>query len=231
MAFFIFGTFVCGALLFFVSIFTDIVAHYVELVRYDIALSAMCSSTDVLLCGSLVVLLAKSRTGTRAANRLLNKLMLYTIHTGLMTSVNAILSMILVLTLPRSSIFVMFYYIGARFYSVSLLGTLNARASLRAQAENMGQLSLPNIQITAPTTPKRTFSDPSTPDLDRNDTPSTCNSLSSGETRVYCDGHRCYVLPPDVELGLYHAPVNPDIYAQDTLGVGSNIRAEYMATS
>ncbi|EIW57476.1 uncharacterized protein TRAVEDRAFT_37938 [Trametes versicolor FP-101664 SS1] len=196
----------------FDSVLTRTVAGYVALVPFDIALSAMCASTDVLLCSSLVTLLARSRPGTVGANRLINKLMLYTVHTGLVTSVNATLALILAVVMPTSSIFVMFYYIGARFYSVSLLGTLNARASLRWQAQNMGQFPLPDIQITAPVTPKRTLSDsmPHFHELSLGlqcDTPSTYESISSGETRVYetrvyCDGHRCYALPPDMELGL-----------------------------
>lgn len=212
MAIFVTVTFVCAVLLFFKTVLTRTVAGYVALVPFDIALSAMCASTDVLLCSSLVTLLARSRPGTVGANRLINKLMLYTVHTGLVTSVNATLALILAVVMPTSSIFVMFYYIGARFYSVSLLGTLNARASLRWQAQNMGQFPLPDIQITAPVTPKRTLSDsmPHFHELSLGlqcDTPSTYESISSGETRVYetrvyCDGHRCYALPPDMELGL-----------------------------
>ncbi|KAI0649208.1 hypothetical protein C8Q79DRAFT_924527 [Trametes meyenii] len=138
------------AVLFVKSILTDTVAQYVFLAPFDLALSAMSASTDVLLCSALFILLFKSRTGTAGANRLINKLMLYTIHTGVLTSIFAILSMIMVLVLPRTSLFVMFYYIGARLYSVSLLATLNGREGLRVEAEKMGQLSLPNIKITSP---------------------------------------------------------------------------------
>ncbi|KAI0635848.1 hypothetical protein C8Q77DRAFT_1099950 [Trametes polyzona] len=215
MSLFIAATWVCSVVLFLKSILTDTVADYVSLVPFDIALSAMSASTDVLLCSALVILLASARTGTVGANRLINKLMLYTVHTGLLTSVNATLSLIFVITLPRSSIFVMFYYIGARLYSVSLLGTLNARARLRMQAQNMGQFSLPDIQITEPGSPKRSLSEslsrPHQVDLSvQCDTPSTFGSISTDATRVFCDGHRCYVLPPDVEFGIWQAHLDFD---------------------
>ena len=67
--------------------------------------------------------------------------------------------------LPTTAIYVMFYYIGTRctciptehefylglllmlvaVYSISLLATLNARESLRMQAERIGHVSLPHL--------------------------------------------------------------------------------------
>ncbi|OJT03385.1 hypothetical protein TRAPUB_6054 [Trametes pubescens] len=112
------------------------------------------------------------------------------------------------LSKKKSLLVVMAIFVTITFvYSVSLLGTLNARESLRWEAQNMGRFPLPDIQITVPVTPKRTLSD-SMPHFHglslglHCDTPSTYGSISSGDTRVYCDGHRCYALPPDMELGL-----------------------------
>ncbi|KAI0368640.1 hypothetical protein BV20DRAFT_1053832 [Pilatotrama ljubarskyi] len=209
MAAFIMSTWVFAIVLFFKTIMTDAVAEYVP---FDIAMSAMTASTDVLLCGALVILLSRSRTGTVGANRLINKLMLFTVNTGLLTSVYAILAVVMVLVSPMTSFFVMFYYIGARLYSVSLLATLNSRASLRMEAERMGERSLPDIQITTPESSTPSGSGSSSRQHEfvvsmECHTPSTFDDgISVDGSRVYCDGHRCYMLPPDVELGTYHMP-------------------------
>ncbi|KAI0833336.1 hypothetical protein BC628DRAFT_13923 [Trametes gibbosa] len=143
-------TFVCGDFglaftVFMKSLMTTDVKDYIGLTRFDIALSSVTASTDVLLCGTLVSLLAMSRTGSAGANRLINKLVLYTINTGALTSFCAVASLITVVILPTTSVYVMFYYIGARLYSVSLLATLNARESLRIQAERIGHVTLPRL--------------------------------------------------------------------------------------
>ncbi|KAI0787720.1 hypothetical protein C8Q74DRAFT_1197293 [Fomes fomentarius] len=124
---------------------------------WDIAMSAMTASTDVLLCSALVLLLSTSRTGTEGSDRLINRLMIYAVRTGLFTSLYATLSLIFVLIMPAVLLFVMFYYIGSRFYTVSLLATLNAHQSLRVQAERMGERTLPEIQVTQRLTNKHSM--------------------------------------------------------------------------
>ncbi|KAI8980116.1 hypothetical protein BD414DRAFT_538500 [Trametes punicea] len=156
---FIVATWAFSVVLFAKTIHTSTVTEYVLLIPLDIALSTMSASTDVLLCAALVILLSRSRTGTAGANRLINRLVLYSVHTGLLTSVNAVMSVIMVLAVPTSSLFVMFYYIGAQLYFVSLLATLNAREGLRIQAERMGHRSLPEIQVTVSAVPKQSLAD------------------------------------------------------------------------
>ncbi|OSD06474.1 hypothetical protein PYCCODRAFT_1474612 [Trametes coccinea BRFM310] len=137
LAVFLLADLALAATLFVKSLMTDTVSDYIKLQAFDIALSTVTATTDVLLSATLVTLLVRSRTGSPRSNRLINKLMFYTINTGLMTSFCAVLSLIMVLVSPATSIYVMFYYIGAHLYSVSLLATLNARAALRAQAQNL----------------------------------------------------------------------------------------------
>ncbi|EIW57448.1 uncharacterized protein TRAVEDRAFT_72542 [Trametes versicolor FP-101664 SS1] len=148
--------------LFMKSLTTKNVIDFIGLTNFDIALSSVTASTDVLLSATLFTLLALSRTGSVGANRLINKLVLYTINTGALTrqvsfdidgiyvnagacSFFAVVSLITVIIMPTTSVYVMFYYIGARLYSVSLLATLNARESLRIQAECIGHVTLPRL--------------------------------------------------------------------------------------
>ncbi|KAI0635817.1 hypothetical protein C8Q77DRAFT_1155579 [Trametes polyzona] len=127
------------------SIMTHNVQDFIGLTSLDVALSSVTASTDVLLSGTLVILLAMSRTGSAGANRLIYKLVLYTINTGALTSFFAVVSLVTVIIMPTTSVYVMFYYIGTRLYSVSLLATLNARESLRIQAERIGHVTLPRL--------------------------------------------------------------------------------------
>ncbi|KAI0749391.1 hypothetical protein C8Q80DRAFT_1269277 [Daedaleopsis nitida] len=149
MGLFVLVTWAFAIVLFIKTVTTQTVAEYIALAPLDIAMSVMAASTDVLLCGAMVFLLSTSRTGTQGADRLINKLMLYTVNTGLLTSFFAILSIITVATLPTTSLFIAFYYIGSQMYTVSLLATLNARLDLRMQAAQMGECTLPEIEITA----------------------------------------------------------------------------------
>ncbi|PIL35680.1 hypothetical protein GSI_02410 [Ganoderma sinense ZZ0214-1] len=131
-----------GLLLFMKSVSTPSLAEFISLIPFDIALSTVTTVTDVLLCGTLVTLLAMSRTGSVGADRLINRLLFYTINTGLVTSVCSVASLITVLAIPEAAVYVMCYYIGSRMYTVSLLATLNVREGLRLHAERLGQGSL-----------------------------------------------------------------------------------------
>ncbi|KAI0707421.1 hypothetical protein C8Q76DRAFT_800747 [Earliella scabrosa] len=165
LAIFVAADFALGLLLF-VKRQTESLEEFGALTAYDIALSATTTVTDVLLCGTLVTLLIKSRTGNAGSNRLIKKLLLYTIHTGAVTSLCSIMSLITVIVLPTTALYVMFYYIGSRMYTVSLLSTLNARQGLRTAAEHhYAPASLPRLTTVRSTRHsedgrKRTVSEP-----------------------------------------------------------------------
>ncbi|KAI8980122.1 hypothetical protein BD414DRAFT_579724 [Trametes punicea] len=74
-------------------------------------------------------------------SRLINKLLLFCLNTGLLTTVCAIIALAMLVSFPGTSLYVIFYFMGGRLYSISLLGTLNARADLRRQMEASGHLS------------------------------------------------------------------------------------------
>ncbi|KAH9902918.1 hypothetical protein C8Q73DRAFT_778030 [Cubamyces lactineus] len=161
----VFGDFGLAFTLFLKSIMTVDVEDYIGLTSLDIALSSVTATTDVLLSTTLVILLAMSRTGSVGANRLINKLMLYTINTGSLTSICAICSLIAVIILPTTAIYVMFYYIGTRLYSISLLATLNAREGLRIQAERIGHVSLPRLSSVSCKSPGKRLASVVTPQV------------------------------------------------------------------
>ncbi|KAI9057309.1 hypothetical protein FKP32DRAFT_1374957 [Trametes sanguinea] len=106
-----------------------------------IALNSVSAVTDFLLSGSLCYLLVRSRTGSAGTSRLINRLLLFCLNTGLLTTVCAITALAMLVSFPGSSLYVIFYFTGGRLYSISLIGTLNARADLRRRMNATGHLS------------------------------------------------------------------------------------------
>ncbi|KLO17951.1 hypothetical protein SCHPADRAFT_900136 [Schizopora paradoxa] len=86
--------------------------------------------SDISIAGTLVFLLRKSRTGFKRTETLVNRLVMFTINTGLITSMCAIMALVSVLAWPNTFLYIAFYLLISRLYTNSLLATLNARASL-----------------------------------------------------------------------------------------------------
>ncbi|KAJ3515202.1 hypothetical protein NLJ89_g1902 [Agrocybe chaxingu] len=106
---------------------TDANNRYHTLVQYAQG-SAMAG--DILLAGTMVYLLYTSRTGHKHSNSMINKLMLYAINTGAVTSICAILTLMCVLAFPGTYIYGAFYFCVGRLYVNSMLASLNARKPL-----------------------------------------------------------------------------------------------------
>ncbi|KAI9460427.1 hypothetical protein HD554DRAFT_2028738 [Boletus coccyginus] len=98
----------------------------------SMSVNAVAVAGDVLIAASLCILLQRSRTGFRRSDSLINKLMLFSINTGLLTSICAIASLVSIIAWPDTFIYIAFYFCLGRLYCNSLLATLNARKLLRA---------------------------------------------------------------------------------------------------
>jgi len=66
--------------------------------------------TDVLLAGILCTLLNLSRTGFRRSNAIIDKLITFTVNTGLLTSLCVLASLISLLVSDNTFIYVLFFY-------------------------------------------------------------------------------------------------------------------------
>ncbi|KAI0034717.1 hypothetical protein K488DRAFT_44898, partial [Vararia minispora EC-137] len=93
----------------------------------SLAINGVTAFTDVLITTCLVYLLQRSRTTFSQTNTLITRL----VNTGLLTSIDAVLSLITILAKPDTLIYLGIYYIIGRLYSNSFLATLNSRTSLR----------------------------------------------------------------------------------------------------
>ncbi|PWN50293.1 hypothetical protein IE53DRAFT_330530 [Violaceomyces palustris] len=85
--------------------------------------------TDVLITGSLVFTLNKSRTGFAATDDIITKLIRLTLQTGMLTSAFAIIDIVLFLA-STTTLHLVFNLPLAKLYVNSLLSTLNARVVL-----------------------------------------------------------------------------------------------------
>ncbi|TBU23947.1 hypothetical protein BD311DRAFT_672889 [Dichomitus squalens] len=86
---------------------------------------------DVLIAGALCTILARCKTGFRKTDSVVRTLIMYSINTGLLTSLCALSCLITYATMPNNFIFIAFYFVLPKLFLNSLLATLNAREALR----------------------------------------------------------------------------------------------------
>ncbi|KAI0723430.1 hypothetical protein C8Q76DRAFT_395199 [Earliella scabrosa] len=112
----------------------------------SICMNVFAAAADVLIAAILCTLLHTSRTNFARSNTLINKLIIFAVNTGLLTSVCACISLITFFTLPNSFVYICFYFLIGRLYSNSLMATLNARKSLREASSHDASVSLREMQ-------------------------------------------------------------------------------------
>ncbi|KIP12549.1 hypothetical protein PHLGIDRAFT_124074 [Phlebiopsis gigantea 11061_1 CR5-6] len=100
---------------------------------------------DFFIALALIMYLQKSRTGWKAMDQLIDTIILYTIESGLLTSVVAILSLICWVTMSNNLIFLALHFTISKLYANSFLATLNARKTLqqRSHKSSTGDNQLP----------------------------------------------------------------------------------------
>ncbi|TBU53303.1 hypothetical protein BD310DRAFT_888002 [Dichomitus squalens] len=83
--------------------------------------------TDLVLTGSLILFLQRSRTGFTTTERMIDVLTLYAINTGLVTSLFSLAAAVAAAVLPDTLIYIAIYIVSSKMYSTSVLATLNSR--------------------------------------------------------------------------------------------------------
>ncbi|KAL0960676.1 hypothetical protein HGRIS_005705 [Hohenbuehelia grisea] len=101
---------------------------------------AATTACDVGISVALWYYLHRGRTAFTRTQNVVNKLILYTVNIGFLTSCASSLTLILWLALPNNFIFITFTLIRSKLYVNSMLVTLNfrntARQELRGQSQN-----------------------------------------------------------------------------------------------
>ncbi|OBZ77821.1 hypothetical protein A0H81_02035 [Grifola frondosa] len=99
-------------------------------------------SGDACVALSLCYYLYTSRTGFGKTDTLIYVLILYTVNTGLITALDASLGLITYVAMPKSFVFVSFYFLLSKLYVNAFLASLNARGSLRMRTEDVVSINL-----------------------------------------------------------------------------------------
>ncbi|KAJ7066314.1 hypothetical protein C8F01DRAFT_1365869 [Mycena amicta] len=93
---------------------------------------SLSAAEDVLITGTLVYLLMQQKGRVhKTTNAFLDKIIMWSIETGLLTSSFSLITVILFHTMPNNFIWIAFSTIEARMFSNSLLASLNSRSVLR----------------------------------------------------------------------------------------------------
>ncbi|KAJ7103760.1 hypothetical protein C8R44DRAFT_808080 [Mycena epipterygia] len=94
----------------------------------ELASTTLC---DIAISVSLWYYLHKGRTGFASTEKMIDKLILYMVNLGLLTSVASLLTLILWLVMPTSFAFVSLTLIRSKLYCNAMLVTLNYRQTVR----------------------------------------------------------------------------------------------------
>ena len=99
-----------------------------------------------LCCTVLRFLAHRSRSASSQTYTMVSRMIVYIINTGLLTSFDAIGSLVSYAASPDAFIYICFFFALGRLYSNSLLATLNVRRSLAGQSSHSFESSSISLQ-------------------------------------------------------------------------------------
>ncbi|KAL5492836.1 hypothetical protein ACEPAI_4284 [Sanghuangporus weigelae] len=109
--------------------------QFLNAIPTELAMNCIIAFTDTLIAVALIWLLRKSRSGFKRTDSLINRLVMYTIGSGLVTSIVMILALINVCVAPHALYYLLADLLLPKLYFNCMLASLNARASLRQSQE------------------------------------------------------------------------------------------------
>ncbi|KAE9407382.1 hypothetical protein BT96DRAFT_131417 [Gymnopus androsaceus JB14] len=109
-----------------------------QLKDLSMSINVLAAVGDIAISVAICTMLSASKTGFAWSNHVINRLILFSINTGSLTSICAVGSLIFILALPNTFAYFAFYFIIGRFYVNSLLATLNARKRLLRGSSDRG---------------------------------------------------------------------------------------------
>ncbi|KAH6880981.1 hypothetical protein BKA70DRAFT_171516 [Coprinopsis sp. MPI-PUGE-AT-0042] len=123
--------FVCVIVFTAISLQLETFTNLANLETLSVTVNALAAAGDVLIAASLCTILHKSRTGFRKSDTMINKLIIFSVNTGFLTSLCAVASLISITVAGHSFLYIAFFFCIGRLYTNSLLATLNARKKIR----------------------------------------------------------------------------------------------------
>ncbi|OCB90410.1 hypothetical protein A7U60_g2421 [Sanghuangporus baumii] len=107
------------------------VLQVVEAVHVELAMNCIMAFTDTMLALVLIYLLRKGRSGIKTTDSIINRLIIYTVGSGLAMALCMIAALIAAQAAPNSFIYLVIDESLPRLYLNCLLASLNSRESLR----------------------------------------------------------------------------------------------------
>jgi len=108
--------------------------------------------TDLLTAAAISWYLRKLKTGYKRSDTLVNKLIGYSINTGLLTSAFSIACLVTYGLMPQTFIYISLYFILSKLYANSLLATLNTRLILKGRGTDNAHETVPTFLMVDPNT-------------------------------------------------------------------------------
>lgn len=124
-----------------ISLPLETFAELAHLKTLSITVNALAAAGDILIAGTLCTLLHLSRTGIHRSDTIYTKLIVFSLNTGLLTSLCAVASLVSILAAGNTFIYIAFFFCMGRLYTNSLLATLNARKRIRGLSDGIDTLS------------------------------------------------------------------------------------------
>ncbi|KAJ6539006.1 hypothetical protein B0H19DRAFT_337450 [Mycena capillaripes] len=112
-----------------------------ELKGLSMSVNVLGAASDFFIAMILVYYLRRSRTGFKKSDTMITKLIMFSVSTGLLTSICAVASLVSILVWGQTLIYVAFYFSLGRLYFNSVLATLNARKDIRALTDDPEDLT------------------------------------------------------------------------------------------
>ncbi|KAF9035624.1 hypothetical protein BJ165DRAFT_1533605 [Panaeolus papilionaceus] len=133
--------FACITVYTTLAIHIPTIAGLMSLKSLSISVNVLAAAGDVLIAVTLCTLLHLSRTGFQRSDTMINKLILFSVNTGVLTSLCAIASLISITVAGNTFIYIAFFFCIGRLYTNSLLATLNARKMIRGASDMINSTS------------------------------------------------------------------------------------------
>jgi hypothetical protein len=109
--------------------------------------------TDVFTAASLSYFLHKMRTGFKRSDTLINRLIIYSVNTGMLTSVFSASVLAMYNLMPENFIYIALYFILCKLFANSCVGTLNTRRFVHGRGTDHEEATIPTFLMVANTLP------------------------------------------------------------------------------
>ncbi|KAI5118150.1 hypothetical protein M0805_000530 [Coniferiporia weirii] len=128
------------------------IAQLSSAIASECIMNSVVTFTDISITAVLAFLLRSLRSGMKQSDSLMKRLIIYTICTGLTSSVGALVALVTAVVLPHLFVYLIADIVIAKLYTNSVLALLNSRQRLREDYADNVQHRLDLNSIHSPST-------------------------------------------------------------------------------